>query len=329
MQSSRELVKAAIEFTTPERLPMMFDEMGVSDVRWVGWNQIGTGDHSKKLTFDEWGCGWSRSEVKNMGLVNVHPLDDWGKLPSFRWPDPDDPAFYQGMEQRFEGTAGKYILTGIFMVLFERMHTVRGFENALSDLYLERENIELLADRIVEFDTRVIQNISSRFPGLIDGISFSDDWGTEQQLMVRPSLWKEFFQPRYKRIFDACKAAGWHVWLHSCGKVNDVIGPLIEVGLDVIELQQPTLLGIEEVGRQYAGKICFQSLCDIQRTLPFKGQEAIEAEAKLLVDCWGTDRGGFILSDYGDGRAINALPEKKRMMYDAFLKADRWSRNSQ
>jgi hypothetical protein len=210
------------------------------------------------------------------------------------------------------------------MLLWERIHAIRGFENAMTDLYLERENIEMLADRIVEFDIRIIENIRSRFPCSIDGLSYTDDWGTEQQLMIRPSLWKEFCQPRYKRLFDACIAAGWHVWMHSCGKVNDIISPLIDIGLDVIELQQPTLLGIEEVGRQYAGKICFESLCDIQRTLPFKGQAEIEAEAKLLVDCWGTPQGGFILGDYGDGAAINAPRDKKRMMFDAFQKADRW-----
>ena len=324
MQTSKEVMKAAIEFKTPDRLPVLFDSFGISDVKRIGWNQIGTGDHGKRITYDEWNCGWQRTEMKNMGQITIHPLSDWSGLDNFNWPDPDDAAFYEGMEDRFEGTEGYYLTTGIFMLLFERLHGLRGFENTMADLYLEREHLEALADRIVEFDIRVIQNISSRFPGLIDGFTFTDDWDTELALFIDPKQWREFFKPRYKKIFDAAHSAGWHIMMHSCGKVNDILGDLCGIGCDIVELQQPKVIGIEEAGKKFAGKLCFQSLCDIQHTLPMESDAAIEAEAKLLLDCWGTDSGGFILADYGDGAAIGVPPERKKVMYDAFMKYDRW-----
>ena len=324
--NSYEVVKSAIEFTTPDRLPCEFPSMGICDTRWVSWNQIGTGDKSQRETLDEWGCLWARTEQSNMGQVKGHPLLDWSALDQFRWPDPDNPAFYEGMEGRFAGTEGKYILTGIFMLLFERLHSLRGFENTLADLYLETERVEMLADRIVEYDIAIIRNISSRFPGQIHGLSFTDDWGTEKATIVSPAKWDEFFKPRYKRIFDAIKAAGWHVWMHSCGKVNGIMEGLLEVGVDVLNLQQPRALGIEDVGRQFAGRVCFSTTCDIQHTLPFKGEQDIIDEARLLMECWGTERGGFILSEYGDGRAIGVPDEKKKIMLDAFLKYDRWKK---
>jgi hypothetical protein len=262
--------------------------------------------------------------MSNMGQVKGHPLQDWSALRSYRWPDPGDPAFYTGMEERFAGSDGKYVCSGIFMLLFERMHTLHGFENTLTDLYMERERIESLADRIVDFDLGIIEQISRRFPGQIHGFSFTDDWGTQQNLFVHPNLWKEFFKPRYRRLFDAMHAAGWHVWMHSCGKVNAILGDLIEIGLDVVNLQQPAALGIEEVGREFSGRICFESLCDIQHTLPFKDAGAIREEARLLLERWATPSGGFILSDYGDGQAIGVDPGKKRIMLDAFMESDPW-----
>lgn len=324
MKTSRENVTAAIEFGTPDRLPVVFRAFDVSDVHSVGWNQIGTGNHDEKLTYDEWNCGWSRSEVKNMGLVTVHPIDEWSKLASYRWPDPDDSAFYDGMEQRFEGANDKYITTSIFMVFFERLHSLRGFQNLLLDLYVEQEKISDLADRIAEIQVGIIENISRRFPGMIQGIGFTDDWGSEQDTFISPELWNEFIRPRYQKIFDACKSAGWHVWLHSCGKINKIIGDIIDVGADVLNLQQPTVLGIREIGEEFAGKVCFQSLCDIQKTLPFKDGDEIVEEAHRLIEHWGTDSGGFILGDYGDGEAIDVPLRKKRIMFDAFLDADRW-----
>jgi hypothetical protein len=169
-------------------------------------------------------------------------------------------------------------------------------------------------------------NIAARFPGRIHGFSFTDDWGTQRGVFVRPSLWDEVFKPRYRRIFEAAHEAGWHVWMHSCGRINDYLEGLIDIGLDVINLQQPRALGIEAVADRFRGRLCFESLCDIQHTLPRMGGGAIEDEARLLLERWATADGGFILSDYGDGRAIGVEVEKKQVMLDAFRRADPWRR---
>jgi uroporphyrinogen-III decarboxylase len=159
---------------------------------------------------------------------------------------------------------------------------------------------------------------------MIDALSFTYDWGTESSLFIDPTLWREFFMPRYRRIFDVCHAAGWHVWMHSCGRVNAIISSLIETGVDVLDLQQPRALGIEEIGAAFAGKVCFSSLCDIQKTLPGGSPEQIRQEAALLLERWATDDGGFVLADYGDGAAIGAPDTQKRLMLDAFQAHDRW-----
>ena len=324
--SSYEVVRRAIEFDTPDRLPIRFGTLGQSDTHGVGWNQIGTGDHALRQTLDEWGCTWARSEVANMGQVKGHPLADWGALHRFRWPDPDAPAFYDGIAARFAGSEGKYVITSIFMLLFERLHALHGFENTLRDLYLERERIGRLADRIVEFDLGIIENIGRRFPGQIHGMSFTDDWGTERAGFISAKLFDAFFKPRYRRLFDAMHAQGWHVWMHSCGKVDAYIDSLIEAGVDVLNLQQPRVFGaFEAFGHRFAGRVCFESLCDIQHTLPFEGDDAIREEARALLRHWATPRGGFILSDYGDGQAIGVPIEKKQVMLQAFLAADPWA----
>ncbi len=326
MQTSYELVKNSIYFNNPDRLPLEFGSLGFSDTHYVNWNQKGTGDRNKRKTLDEWNCQWGRTEEKNMGQVIGHPLKEWDDLDSFQWPDPDNPSFYQGMEKRFAGSQDKYIKTGIFMLLFERMHALRGFENVLTDLYLEQEKIAFLADRIVDYNIKIIRNISEKFPGEIHGFSFSDDWGTEESTFISKKMWDDFFKPRYNKIFEAAKEAGWDIWMHSCGKINNIIPSLIDIGCNVLNMQQPTTNGIKEVGEKFAGKICFSSLCDIQHTLPFKSDEAIKAEAKELLDKWATKKGGFILSDYGDGRAIGVRDNKKRVMFNAFRKYDRWKK---
>ena len=52
--------------------------------------------------------------------------------------------------------------------------------------------------------------------------------------------------------------------------------------------------------------------------MPFGDRDEIRAEARRLLECWGTADGGFILSDYGDGRAIGVPLWKKEVMLEAF-----------
>jgi uroporphyrinogen-III decarboxylase len=274
---------------------------------------------------------WAKTAAHNMGQVKGHPLEDWREMASFPWPDPDTPEWYAKIPEKLAAAEaeGKYVKFGIFMLLFERMHSLRGFTRTLEDLYLEPDLSAELADRLTDFNCRVIENcISAAGSGRLHGMNFTDDWGTQQNCFVSPDFWREFFAPRYGRVFDLCHAHDVDVWMHSCGKVNDLVEPLTEIGCDAVNLQQPRALGIEEMGERYRGRICFVSLCDIQHTLPFKDEKAIREEAALLLEHWATPEGGFVLSDYGDGEAIGVPIEKKRAMLEAFCELDPWARAS-
>ncbi|UCF98343.1 MAG: hypothetical protein JSV89_02125 [Spirochaetaceae bacterium] len=323
--SPYEVVRKAIEFDAPERLPVRFDELGISDIHFLGWNQFRPYESSYSETADdEWGCVWTRTSVKNMGQVKGHPLAEIGAIDHYRWPDPDNPRFYAGMDRMLPGSNDKYVLTGIFMLLFERIHSLRGFENTMVDLLERPKLFNRIADNVEAFGIGVIKNLADRFGNTIHGFTFTDDWGTERGLLIHPEMWRRVFKPRYKSIFSAIHECGWHVWMHSCGKINDIMDDLIDIGVDVINLQQPQVLGIEETGRKFRGRISFETLCDIQKTLPRGNEDDIRLEARQLIDCWAAPTGGFILSDYGDGEAIGVAAEKKRLMLEVFQKMDPW-----
>jgi len=114
--------------------------------------------------------------------------------------------------------------------------------------------------------------------------------------------------------------------MHSCGKINAILDSLIEIGMDVINLQQPRLLGIEEIGQRFCGRICFDTHCDIQQTLPNKSVEEIQQEVELLIEHWAAPDGGFIVGDFGDGKPLGVPLERKHIMLESFLKVDPWSK---
>jgi uroporphyrinogen decarboxylase len=308
--TSLERIKRAIHFGRPDRLPTSGDVFSVaSTLNHAGHSPGGEETYTEREVTDDFGCTWRRTEVLNMGYVVGHPLQDWEALGSYRWPDPDDPAKYEGMEERFSGSEGKYVMTGLGLTLWERLWMLRGMEQALVELQTQRERMEALADRIVEYNLGVLRNLGQRFRGRLHGIGFTDDWGTQWATFISPRLWHEFFQPRYARIFQATHDLGWETWIHSDGRINEIVGGWIEAGLDVINMPAPRMVGIEEIGRRYRGRICFNGGCDNQSTLPFGSSEEIREEARLLLEHWATPEGGFIGPDLSmaEGRGGTAL----------------------
>lgn len=320
--SGYELVRRAIKFDGPERVPMCFGVLGFDDTFWADLNlakpHAKEADDSHRIT-DEWGNVWVTSEMKNIGQCKGHRLESWDALNDYVFPDPDDQDRYVRVEEQLTHAGGKYVLGGYWAALWERAQHLRGMANVMMDLYLEEERLSRLLDRILDFHVRVMDQLGRRFGGRIHGYSTTDDWGTQNATLISPELFDKYFAPRYRKWNEAAHRNGMHSWLHTCGKVNAFLGRFRACGFDVVNLQQPRLLGIEEVGRQHRGKMCFLSLVDIQRTLTKGTPEEIRAEARLLLEKWGTPQGGFIVGDYGDGEAIGVSLDRKQIMFDAFM----------
>jgi len=318
--TSYEIVRRAIEFDDPERIPIRFAALGIDDTFGIGL-QAGRGWQPSQPHEDEWGVVWTPAPegITNMGQPKGHNLTSWDMLDEIPWPDPSDDHRYETAEDQLAGAGDKYVIVGCGFTFWERMHYLRGMSELFVDLYEAPDMVHELAERVIAYPIGLAREIGKRFRGRIHGFAMTDDWGTQQAAFTSISMFREFFKPYYQRLYDAIHAAGMHAWMHSCGHVNDIVGEWIDCGLDVVNLQQPTNLGIEQMGARYRGKICFESLCDIQMTLPFRSAKSIREEAGLLIEHWATPQGGFILSDYGDGAAIGVPIEKKRIMLQAFI----------
>jgi uroporphyrinogen decarboxylase len=316
----KEIVKAAIFNQGPERLPARFGCFGVDDTSWLPVKAAAK-FQPRHPGEDEWGCGWAKTAVPNMGQVKGHPLADVAALAKCPHPDYDDDSRYTDCAAALAQAEkdGKYMVAGIFMVLFERMHSLYGFENTLCDLRTDRAAMARLADFVVDVHLQFVRNIQRRFGSRVQAFGMSDDWGTQQAAFVSFDLWMDFFFPRYKKLFDAMHEGGQDVWVHSCGKVNEIVEGYVRAGVNVVNLQQPRALGIAEMGKRFRGRIAFESLCDIQHTLPTNSRREVDKDVRDLAKHWLAKTGGFVFSDYGDSSAIGVTdPAIKRYMYEQF-----------
>jgi hypothetical protein len=320
---SREIVRKAIEFEGPPRLPFWQHEVpeAPDDVHDI-WemDRARAGWFFDNAAPDDWGCIWARTDVKNMGQVVGHPLADWSALDRFRPPDPRDPFNFERIGPLLAEARDRYVVVTCHFNLIERLHMLRGFAAAMEDFYLEPERVDRVLDMVLEFKLGQLEELGRRFGDRIDGIFLTDDWGTQEATFVGPKVFERFFAQRYARLFAAIRDRGWHAILHSCGKVNAFVPRFIDLGVDVLNMQQPRAYGLVEFGRQFRGKVCFLTTCDIQATLPRGIAEDVREEARLLVENWSVPGGGFIVFNYGDPAGLGVRPEMTRVMFGEFVR---------
>lgn len=293
----KEIVYHAIERRNPPRVPIHYcnRDFDSSDTWQVSYGPA-KGFAPAVPGMTEWGYVW-KSLDQTMGQPEYHPLADWAKADTYASPDPYASGRFDHLAEDIAGHSDRFIKFGLGITGFNTATFLRGYENLLMDLHLDRARAERVLDMVFGFETQIIEQAVT-FP--VDCITFGDDWGTQKGLMIRPELWREAFKPRYAEQFARAHRASKKVWLHTCGDVYAIIGDLIEVGVDVLELLQPDIFGVERLARDYGGKVCFCCSVDHQRRAVSGTREEITSYARLLKDKLGAFDGGFIayIEDY-------------------------------
>jgi uroporphyrinogen decarboxylase len=315
MLTSKELVRQAVRFQGPERIPLSYPyDLTISDVVNVDVVHNFLGPYK---TSSEWGFEWQHLENDlTMGQPKEAIIKRWSDLDRYRPPDPGNPARFDAMkEMRAKLGDGKYYKANFVLTGFTVMAFLRGFSETLQDMYLERENIERLADAVFGFEEEVIKLLK---PQGFDAVGFADDWGNQKSMFISPKLWREIFKPRYKRQIDLAHECGLDLYFHCCGYIYDIMPDFLEIGLDILNPGQPNINGIERMGENFSGKMCFACPVSYQTTGISGTKEQIYREAKELVDCLGNRNGGLIGIVPTDIVGLGAKPENVDYILDAF-----------
>lgn len=169
-----------------------------------------------------------------------------------------------------------------------------------------------------------IQNVRLLLPEIHPFIDIlwtaGDDWGTQDNLIASPNMYRDLFKPYFRRLIDECHRIAPQVktFLHSCGAIYDLIGLVIDSGFDILNPVQWS-----------AGKNSFRDWKDkcrnrivlwgggvnSQSTLPLGTMEEIEKEVTEVVSYLSVD-GGYVFCNIHNILA-EIPPEKVITMYQA------------
>jgi uroporphyrinogen decarboxylase len=311
--SPREIVRQAILFQGPPRLPYDLPEPYGSDFYWTGLSP--SPDDRPSSGRDEWGAVWENKGFTHLGEVKKFPLLDWDDFEHFPIPDIRDPRRWKivgGMREK----AGERFCLCSGISIYERVHFIRGLENTWVDIYAAPDRLGELLDILVEMNLYAIQRYAENGA---DGLILLDDWGLQDRLMISPRSWRALWKPRYARILGAARDAGLMTFLHSCGYIVDILDDLIEIGLQVIHMDQQENMGLENLGRRFGGRLTFFSPVDIQKTMVYGSLNEIRAYARSMARNLGTPVGGFIPRWYSDPQGAGHRPEALQAMCAEFL----------
>jgi uroporphyrinogen decarboxylase len=265
--------------------------------------------YSPGTCVDEWGCEFVNlapgiiGEVKDPLLKSYE--SDLGKVrPPYEWVN----AGLEGVNEAC-ARSDRFMLAAPGINPFERMQWIRGTESLFVDLIERPPGLAKLRDLVHEWNLAMIDGWARTE---VDGIGWSDDWGTQRAMLIDPALWRDFFKPLYRQYVERIHAAGKFAFMHSDGWILDIYEDLIEIGVNAIN-SQLFCMDIEEIGRRFKGRITFWGEIDRQHILPYASVEEVRQAVRRVARSLYDGHGGVIAQcEYGAG----AKPENVRAVFD-------------
>jgi uroporphyrinogen decarboxylase len=169
-----------------------------------------------------------------------------------------------------------------------------------------------------------LQNIRAFLPEIRDNIDVimvaADDWGTQENLIASPKVFRKLFLPYYRRITEECHRIAPQVkmFLHCCGAVYDLIDLVVESGFDVFNPVQWS--AGKHTYREWKDKArgrlaLWGGGVNAQATLPLGSLEDVRKETAEVTRVLGQD-GGYVFCNIHNILA-EIPPEKVIAMYQA------------
>jgi hypothetical protein len=331
--NSQERVKSAIKFGTPDKLPISHAVLPASQLKYgpalaeiltefrddFGWDYMADlpkedypALYKKGSHVDDFGITW-HCEWDGICGIPEGPIKDLSRYDNYAWPEvftagPPVGRLYSGHMCGFDD---RWYARGAWINTFEPMHFLHGFENLFIAIAIEPPTFYRFLDDMLQFNLAWIDKwVKLEY----DGLHFADDWGSQTSMLIRPATWRRIFKPRYAEMFKRVKDAGMDVWFHSDGYINEIVGDLIEIGVDVINCQVAAM-GYDWVARNMRGRVAFRTDIDRQHALVTGSPSQVKEEVFRTFEACGTPQGGIVAC----GEVGPDLPlENIRAMYEAF-----------
>lgn len=186
------------------------------------------------------------------------------------------------------GTAGD-------MDFINSIARTRGMEQVLMDLVDDNPvYLEIMQARF-QFYYEMHRRILEAAGGLIDFTHVGDDLGNQRGPMIGLPVFERHFAGKYGQYFSMVHAHGARTMMHICGCAERFLSRLIELGLDVYDVVQPTTpaMDIACLQERFGQHLTFCGSVCVQTTLAWGTPEEVEHEVRRRLALF--PQGGLFL----------------------------------
>jgi len=193
-------------------------------------------------------------------------------------------------------------------------------DNFLCELAANPKRVHTYLEKLTQFHLDNLNKYLNAVGEYVDIIGFGDDLGMQTGPQISPAMYREFFKPGHRLLWQYVKKLCPHIKisLHSCGGIYPLLKDLIEAGLDVInpvqfnckDMELPRLK--QEFGRDLA---FWGGGCDTREILPRGTPEQIREHVRKNIQIMSSN-GGFVFQQVHNVMA-DVPPENIVAMFEA------------
>ena len=261
---------------------------------------------------DDWGVTWIGTDTDE-GSYPVHsPVLTLDRVSDFQPPNTDWELVTRDLSEQVERNreADTLSIVKSDMILFGRARLLLGTTQFLMASVTDTGRLHVLLDILMDYQCRLAHAIMRSG---VAGIRFTDDWGIQNSLWIRPDHWRALIKPRLRQVYSVAKEYGGFVFQHSCGHIEEIVPDLIEVGVDVLDPCQPRANDIFRWKTAYGDRLSFMGGLDTQGYLSFGTPEEVKSAVKRVASFMGRG-GGYIAAP---SHTITLPEANRRSMIEA------------
>lgn len=270
-QETVDLLNKATGTKGEEELHLFFDD----DVRWI------TPQYIKSTYRDPSGLPmryWKDINPHAMAgglLADAHTIQDVDEV---SWPDVKYLNFDETLT-KLETAGDVYRLSGFWSPFFHDLTYLFGTEELLIRMLIQPDIVHRALEKLCNFYLDANEIFYHKADGLIDALFFGNDFGAQNDLLMAPEQFEEFFLPWTRKFAEQAGRFNLQVVLHSCGSIYRIINQLIDAGVDAIHPIQARAANMDAV--------CLSE--------HFKGKSHSSVESTLRIFCQTEVRRMFVM----------------------------------
>jgi uroporphyrinogen decarboxylase len=225
-------------------------------------------------------------------LAEAKTVED---VEAYPWPDPDW-YDYSRLPHLIERCEGRAVNVG-YSAVFTFHNYLRGLEQSMMDPLMNPELTEAIIDHLTRFFTEYHTRCFEAAARYIDTSQVTDDWGSQNGLMVSPEVFRRYYKQPMQKAIDLAKGYNIHVFHHDDGDCRQLIPEFVEMGIDILNPIQYRCgdWDLEELKRRFGKELCFHSAVDNQELLPLSSPGHVSEEVEQLISILAQDGTGFIV----------------------------------